>query len=205
MDEHVLMNLQGAIGGPAEEAVAASRGGVKGWFERTAPLIQWDFTRSPLGPLYVAASRRGLCGLDFGVSEADFLGGLDPLARVERDPAALAQATRQLREYFEGTRQRFDLPLDLEQLTPFQLSVLQTARRIPMGSVWTYGQVARTIGQPKASRAVGQALGRNPIPIVIPCHRVVAADGRLGGYSGGGGLESKRLLLRLEGALQELL
>jgi methylated-DNA-[protein]-cysteine S-methyltransferase len=85
------------------------------------------------------------------------------------------------------------------------LSVLQTARRIPMGSVWTYGQVARTIGQPKASRAVGQALGRNPIPIVIPCHRVVAADGGLGGYSGGGGLESKRLLLRLEGALQELL
>ena len=79
--------------------------------------------------------------------------------------------------------------------------MLQTARNIPQGTLWTYGQVAQAIGKPKASRAVGQALGRNPVPIVIPCHRVIASDGSLGGYSGGGGLESKRFLLGLEGAL----
>jgi methylated-DNA-[protein]-cysteine S-methyltransferase len=134
------------------------------------------------------------------MDQTDFLSRLDPLARTERNPVALKGTAEQLQEYFAGSRKRFDLPLDLTRLTSFQLSVLQTARRIPLGSVWTYGQVARTIGKPKASRAVGQALGRNPIPIVIPCHRVVASDGSLCGYGGGGGLESKRLLLQLERA-----
>jgi methylated-DNA-[protein]-cysteine S-methyltransferase len=180
--------------------VAGSRRRVHNWFAQTAPLIRWDVTESPLGPLYIAASAQGLCNVDFGVSRADFLNRLDPLARIEQDPAALALVAAQLRAYFAGDRCRFDLPLDLGRTTPFQRSVLQTARRIPPGTVWTYGQVARAIGKPKASRAVGQALGRNPIPIVIPCHRVVASDGGLGGYSGGG-LESKRLLLRLEGVL----
>jgi methylated-DNA-[protein]-cysteine S-methyltransferase len=103
--------------------------------------------------------------------------------------------------YFTDPGYRFELPVDLDRLTPFQVTVLQAARSIPSGSVWTYGQLARTIGSPKASRAVGQALGRNPVPIVIPCHRVVASDGSLGGYSGGGGLQSKRFLLGLEGAI----
>jgi methylated-DNA-[protein]-cysteine S-methyltransferase len=82
--------------------------------------------------------------------------------------------------------------------------VLQAVRTIPAGTVWTYGQMARAIGKPQASRAVGQALGRNPVPVVVPCHRVIAGDGSLGGYSGGGGLASKRLLLDLEGALPDL-
>jgi methylated-DNA-[protein]-cysteine S-methyltransferase len=81
---------------------------------------------------------------------------------------------------------------------------LQAVRTIPAGTVWTYGQMARAIGNPRASQAVGQALGRNPVPVVIPCHRVIASDGSLGGYSGGGGLASKRLLLNLEGALPDL-
>jgi methylated-DNA-[protein]-cysteine S-methyltransferase len=189
------------MSGPPEAAVAGSRQRVEAWFAETAPLIVWDVIDSPLGPLFIAASERGLCHVDFGISEADFLSGLDPLARTERNAPALARYEEQLRAYFAGERTGFDVPLDLSRLTDFQLSVLQAARRIPAGSVWTYGQVARSIGKPKASRAVGQALGRNPVPIVIPCHRVVASGGGLGGYSGGGGLDSKRWLLHLEGAL----
>lgn len=201
MDERLSTQLQEAMGTPQEADVTASRRQVTRWFAETAPLIQWDVIESPLGPLYFAASAQGLCNLDFGVNQADFVEHLDPLARTERNSTGLAPIAEQLRAYFDGTRIGFDIPLDLKRLTPFQLSVLQTARRIPPGSTWTYGQVAQAIGKPKASRAVGQALGRNPVPIVIPCHRVVASDGSLGGYSGGGGLESKRRLLVLEGAL----
>lgn len=201
METQELKRLQDAMGDPPDAAVAESRRRVGSWFAQAAPLIQWDVVESPLGRLYVAVSDQGLCSLKFGVSQTDFLNRLDPLARTERDPTALAVVTAQLQEYFTGARSRFDLSLDLERTTPFQRRVLQTARRIPPGAVWTYGQIAQAIGKPQASRAVGQALGRNPIPIVIPCHRVVAGDGSLGGYSGGGGLNSKRLLLRLEGAL----
>jgi methylated-DNA-[protein]-cysteine S-methyltransferase len=200
-NERELKQVVEALGGPREGAVAGSRRRVEAWFAETAPLITWDVIDSPLGPLFIAASERGLCHVDFGIGEADFLSGLDPLARTEQSGPALAPYAKQLQAYFAGERSGFDVPLDLSRLTPFQLSVLQAARRIPAGSVWTYGQVARSIGKPKASRAVGQALGRNPVPIVIPCHRVVASDGSLGGYSGGGGLDSKRWLLHLEGAL----
>lgn len=201
MDARRLKRLREAVGTPSEGAVSESRRWVRNWFVQTAPLVQWDVVESPLGPLYIATSERGLCSVGFGVSQADFLSGLDPLARTEQSPPALTPIAEQLQAYFTDARASFDLPLDLGQLTLFQRSVLQAARRIPAGTVWTYGQVAQTIGKPRASRAVGQALGRNPVPIVIPCHRVVASDGSLGGYSGGGGLGSKRLLLRLEGAL----
>jgi O-6-methylguanine DNA methyltransferase len=201
MNERELKQVVEALGEPPEAAVAESRRRVEAWFAETALLLQWDMIDSPLGPLYIAASEHGLCHVDFGVSRADFLSGLDPLARTEQSAPALAPYAEQLQAYFAGERTGFDVPLDLSRLTPFQLSVLQAARRIPAGSVWTYGQVARSIGKPKASRAVGQALGRNPVPIVIPCHRVVASDGSLGGYSGGGGLDSKRWLLHLEGAV----
>jgi methylated-DNA-[protein]-cysteine S-methyltransferase len=201
MDEQLSKRLREALGTPQQADVAASRRQVTRWFAETAPLIQWDVIESPLGPLYIAASAKGLCNLDFGVSQPEFIEHLDPLARTERNSKGLATITEQLRAYFDSRRIAFDIPLDLKRLTAFQLSVLQTARRIPPGTTWTYGQVAHAIGKPKASRAVGQALGRNPVPIVIPCHRVVASDGSLGGYSGGGGLESKKHLLVLEGAL----
>jgi methylated-DNA-[protein]-cysteine S-methyltransferase len=201
MDARQVRQLQEAVGTPSERAVEAARRRVQDWFAQTAPLIQWDVVESPLGSLYVAIREQSLCKLDFGLNQADFLSRLDPLARTERNPVALKPITAQLRAYFAGARTEFEVSLDLDRLTPFQRSVLTTARRIPPGTVWTYGQVARTIGKPRASRAVGQALGRNPMPIVIPCHRVVASDGSLGGYSGGGGLASKRWLLRLEGAL----
>jgi methylated-DNA-[protein]-cysteine S-methyltransferase len=195
-----LEALRAALDSPPANAVTASRHQVKKWFE-TAPLIEWDVITSPLGALYLAANTHGLCSLNFGVSQAEFIGQLDPLARTRRNPSALAPFTAQLRAYFSGERRQFDLALDLRRLTPFQRKVLQTARRIPAGATWTYGQIAQAIGRPRASRAVGQALGRNPVPIVVPCHRVVTSRGGLGGYSGGGGLESKRFLLALEGAL----
>lgn len=201
MDARRLKRLREAVGTPSEGAVSESRRWVRNWFVQTAPLVQWDVVESPLGPLYIATSERGLCSVGFGVSQADFLSELDPLARTEQNPSTLTPIAEQLQAYFAGARASFDLPLDLGRLTLFQRSVLQVARRIPAGTVWTYRQVARAIGKPRASRAVGQALGRNPVPIVIPCHRVVASDGSLGGYSGGGGLGSKRLLLHLEGAL----
>jgi O-6-methylguanine DNA methyltransferase len=201
VDTQELEQLREAIGSPSETAVASSRRRIQRSFAETAPLIQWDRIASPLGPIYLALSTGGLCRLDFGLNQADFLSSLDPLARTEQNPAALNAIATQLQDYFSGTRSQFDVPLDLEAVTFFQRSVLQAAQRIPAGTVWTYGQVARAIGKPRASRAVGQALGRNPMPIVIPCHRVIASDGSLGGYSGGGGLDSKRLLLQLEGAL----
>ena len=107
---------------------------------------------------------------------------------------------RTLARYFRGEAVDFrDIPLDLDTATAFERRVYNATRRIPFGRVASYGQIARAIGNPRASRAVGQALGKNPIGIVIPCHRVVASDGSLGGYTGG--IEYKRRLLRLEGAL----
>lgn len=204
MDERELRQLEKAVGDPPAAAVASSRRQIQQWFARSAPLIQWDVIDSPLGTLYVATSARGLCSVDFGISQAEFLRGLDPLARTEQSPRAAAPIGAQLRDYFDTGCTHFDLPLDLSRMTPFQQSVLHATRRIPPGTLWTYGQMARAIGKPQASRAVGQALGRNPVPIVIPCHRVVASDGSLGGYSGGGGIASKRKLLALEGALPDL-
>lgn len=177
--------------------VARSRQTVQEWFERTAPLIQWAALDSPVGPLFFAATSAGVCRVSFVGDEDRFLAMLDPLARTERSEASLRRVADQLAEYFNGGRRIFDLPLDWSGIHPFQRSVLETALRIAPGTVWTYHQVAQAIGRPKASRAVGQALGANPIPVVIPCHRVIASDGNLRGYAGG--LERKRILLALEG------
>ncbi len=112
--------------------------------------------------------------------------------------AAPSEMLRELREYAEGRRRAFDLPLDWSSIKPFQRAVLRAASHIPFGETRSYGWIAQQIGKPKACRAVGQALGANPIPIVLPCHRVIASSGKLGGY--GGGLPMKVMLLKLEGA-----
>lgn len=111
-------------------------------------------------------------------------------------PEALSAAVVQLEEYFAGARRTFDLPLDLEAATDFQREVYAKLVRVPFGRVTTYGDLAETVSRPELARAVGQAVGANPIPILIPCHRVVAAEGRLGGFSGG--LAVKAALLRIE-------
>ncbi len=115
---------------------------------------------------------------------------------AERETPVLREARRQLEAYFAGTLRDFDVPLRLEG-TPFRLRVWEQLRKIPYGQVITYGELARRVGQPNAARAVGGANHHNPIAILVPCHRVVAAGGSLGGY--GGGLELKRALLKLEG------
>ena len=120
-------------------------------------------------------------------------------ARVLRAPAPVDDVRRELDEYFEGTRRDFDLPVDLTPLPDFQRAVLEELVRVPYGGVDTYGGLAQRIGKPRAARAVGGALNRNPIPIVVPCHRIVGASGNLVGYAGG--LERKQALLGLEGAL----
>ena len=168
---------------------------------RARPIIRWSDMNSPLGKLFVAVSDRGVCAVEFGRRNAKFTSHLKTRARLEKNARAVAPIMKQLREYFSGRRTHFDLPVELSSLTPFQREVLAITGRIPFGQAWSYQRVAREMGRAKASRPVGQALGRNPIPVIIPCHRVIASDGTLGGYSGGSGLDSKRWLLQLEGAL----
>jgi methylated-DNA-[protein]-cysteine S-methyltransferase len=147
----------------------------------------WELVPSPLGAIIVT--------VDEEARLTDIR--LDGHARSgQRDPRRCAATRAQLTEYFAGMRREFDLPL-APRGTPFQLRVWQALRAIPFGAVRTYGDVARDIGQPLATRAVGQANGRNPLPIVIPCHRVIAGDGTIGGYSSG--LHLKHRLLALEG------
>jgi len=197
----VVQHLRSALGSPAQTDLGRSRSRVRRWFAAEAPLIHWDEMRSPLGALFVAVSSRGICALDFGRQESAFFERLDPLARLEKNPAAVRHVMEQLHEYFAGSRPQFHLPVDLSALTPFHQSVLEVAREIAPGQVWTYQRVAARLGRPQCSRPVGQALARNPVPIVVPCHRVVASNGSLGGYSGGSGIQAKRWLLRLEQAL----
>lgn len=201
VDDALKKQIEEAIGAPTGGAVARSRGRIAAWFEGEAPLVVWDGVESPLGVIYLAASREGVCSVMWGVPEAAFLASLDPLARTERRPEALAAPAAQLRAYFEQPAQRFDVAVDLSATTPFQRKALQLIRAIPAGSVWTYKQVAEALGRPTASRAVGQAMARNPVPLIIPCHRVVGSGGSLTGYGGGGGIATKRRLLQLEGAL----
>jgi methylated-DNA-[protein]-cysteine S-methyltransferase len=156
------------------------------------------FTRfpSPVGELVLTASDTALTGVYFptGGPRADWLEdpGSGPAGEV------LGRARRQLTEYFAGTRTTFDLPLDPPG-TPFEHRVWHLVRSIPYGSTTSYGELARRLGDPRATRAVGAANGKNPIPIIVPCHRVVGARGDLTGF--GGGLDRKRWLLEHEGAL----
>ncbi|HET91747.1 MAG TPA: methylated-DNA--[protein]-cysteine S-methyltransferase [Chloroflexi bacterium] len=157
---------------------------------------------SPIGPVWIATTNVGLCLVKLGDEQPDeFLAWLTRHQQAEsprEEPDRLAPALTQLREYFSRLRRAFDLPLDLRG-TPFQRQVWDEIARIPYGTTTTYGEIARRIHRPRAARAVGGANGANPLPIIIPCHRVIGADGSLIGY--GGGLERKAALLRLEDAL----
>jgi methylated-DNA-[protein]-cysteine S-methyltransferase len=146
---------------------------------------------SPVGPLTLVAVDGTLAGLYMQQQrhrpDAEVFG--------ERDDAALTDVVRQVREYFDGRRRSFDVPLTLRG-TPFQLQVWGVLREIPYGETMSYGELAARLGRPGAARAVGMANGRNPISIIVPCHRVVGADGSLTGY--GGGLDRKEHLLAFE-------
>ncbi|MES2508531.1 MAG: methylated-DNA--[protein]-cysteine S-methyltransferase [Pseudomonadota bacterium] len=158
---------------------------------------------SPLGKMVIAATDRGLAGLWFEGqrhSPAE-LTGSKPTWPSRPEHPILVKASAQLKQYFAGERQQFDLPLDLSGGTDFQQSVWKVLLAIPQGGTTSYGDVSQRIGNPAAVRAVGAAVGRNPVSIVVPCHRVVGANGSLTGYAGG--LDRKTALLKLEGALQE--
>jgi len=160
--------------------------------------------RTAFGWVGIAASPQGLLALTLPQpTEEDALGPLLArwrLARVGQD-ARLARFKEKLRRYFEGQEVTFDEPLDLSQATPFQRRVWRAVREIPRGETRSYGEIARLVGAPRAARAVGGALAANPLPIVIPCHRVISSDGGLGGF--GGRVELKRRLLELEGAINK--
>ena len=150
----------------------------------------------------MARSPRGLLALT--LPEPDQEAALRPLLErwgddARRDDVALSGLQEKLRRYFDGERVSFDEPLDMGDATDFQRRVWGATRRIPRGQTMTYGQIARQAGSPGAARAVGQAMARNPWPVIVPCHRVVGHDGRLTGF--GGGLAMKRRMLEMEGAL----
>lgn len=151
---------------------------------------------SPLGEMLLAATDRGVCGVWF-VGQRH---GPDATGwREAQDHPVLVEAITQLRAYFAGERTTFELPLDLQHGTAFQQSVWQALLAIPRGGTTSYAELGRRIGKPEAARAVGAAVGRNPVSIVVPCHRVLGTGGGLTGYAGG--LERKTALLQLEGVL----
>lgn len=154
---------------------------------------------SPIGQLLVAATDVGICGIYFE-EHRHFKGKDGWQAALPHSPAAshLTRAAVQLDEYFAGHRQMFDLPLDLKG-TDFQRTVWDALNRIPFGAHISYAQHAQRLGNPKALRAVGSAIGKNPVSIVVPCHRVLGSSGDITGYAGG--VERKRFLLQLEGVL----
>jgi methylated-DNA-[protein]-cysteine S-methyltransferase len=164
--------------------------------------VAYAFADSPLGPLTVMVTRRGLVRLSYVHEAIDEQ--LDEIAsrvspRILSSPERTDAVRRQLDEYFAGARRGFDVPIDWRLVRGFAGDVLRATARIPFGSVSSYREVATDAGSPNAYRAAGNALGSNPIPIVVPCHRVLHAGGGLGGYTGG--LERKRFLLQLEGVL----
>ena len=165
--------------------------------------VAYDLADTPVGELLVASTGHGLCRVAYRPDEA-----LDELAddfgaRVLRIPRRLDEVKRELDEYFEGRRRDFDLAMDLSPVPAFHLEALRELARVPYGQVTTYGALAAKIGHPRAARAVGGAMNKNPIPIILPCHRVIGSNGSLTGY--GGGLDRKVALLRLEGALLDTL
>jgi O-6-methylguanine DNA methyltransferase len=164
------------------------------------PLSIGSIQATPLGEVWAAASGRGLVCVEYGVGRAEFAASVRRQihADVEYAPGQIAAATLQIREYLEGRRRSFDLKIDWSVLSDFQRSALKKVFSIPYGQTRTYQQVAAQIGHPDAPRAVGRANATNPMPLVIPCHRLIGADGKLHGYGGKGGIRTKAWLLKLE-------
>ena len=163
--------------------------------------VAYDLVDTPIGQLFVAATDRGLCRISYD-AETDRV--VESLARtlgtrVLRSARPVDSTRRQLAEYFEKRRTEFALDIDLRLAAGFSRRVLHELALVPYGEVTTYGELAKRAERPRAARAVGTVMNRNPIPIVLPCHRVVGSTGSLVGY--GGGLDRKEALLRLEGAL----
>jgi len=198
--EEMIRSVAQADAGAAEAAARrfAERAAADGLVE-----VAYATTDSPFGPIILASTDRGLVRLNLPRYDAD-----EFLARLSQEispamlelPARFDPIRRQLDDYFEGRLKKFDVPLDWQLVHGFQEKVLRRTYAIPYGRTLTYGEVAAKAGNPRAFRAAGTALGRNPIPLIVPCHRVTRAGGVPGNY--GGGPEMKKALLELEGSLQ---
>ncbi|MER5969870.1 methylated-DNA--[protein]-cysteine S-methyltransferase [Streptomyces sp. NPDC002055] len=171
--------------------------------------VSWTVTGTPIGPLLLAATGRGLVNVVFHADERTARAAVDRLAsrlgdepvEASEDPL-LAETVRQVRAYFAGTLREFTVALDWSLSAGFNRRVLrELATGVPYGTVVGYQDLADRVGEPGAARAVGTAMGSNPLPVVVPCHRVVESGGGIGGF--GGGLETKRTLLALEGVLPQ--
>ena len=163
--------------------------------------VAYELHDTPVGELLVAVTQRGVCEIHYDADsdvEAERLARLFG-TRVLRSPRPTDEVRRQLDEYFAGERQEFELEVDLGPAREFGRAVLEQLARVPYGELTTYGTLAERAGRPRAARAVGTIMNRNPVPIVLPCHRVVGSTGSLVGYAGG--LDRKRTLLELEGSL----
>jgi len=167
-------------------------------------LVLSERASSPLGNLLIASSRRGAYAFAFGVSRSAFLALVEQRARrfAASWSDTMHPALEQVAEYLTGKRQHFTAEIDYSGLSDFQVQVYRAVVAVPYGATATYGQIAIQIGRPRAARAVGAANGANPLPVIIPCHRLVGADGSLRGYGGTGGLETKRWLLELEASIK---
>jgi methylated-DNA-[protein]-cysteine S-methyltransferase len=190
-----------AAAASSEAALAAAQRLSERVSEQRLADISYAPVDSPFGELLLATSEQGLLRLAFPEEDEDAV--LERLAarvspRIVQAPAQLDRIRRELDEYFAGRRREFELPLDWTLVGPFGRRVLGATAQIPYGRVSTYTEVAAEAGSPRGSRAAGNALGANPIPIVVPCHRVLRGSGALGGYAGG--LPRKQFLLELEGA-----
>jgi methylated-DNA-[protein]-cysteine S-methyltransferase len=190
--DQVLDEMEGDLGEctpPAPRIPEAKRAG-------------YGQVQSPIGPLLIATTDTGVCEIGFGdnESEQEFLQHLRRRGfRPVPDQAAISTIAIELDEYFRGERNHFEVPFDFSGVSPFTKAVLEATTQVPFGHLTSYRGIAERIGQPSATRAVGNALGRNPIPVVIPCHRIVRSDSSIGGYTGG--LKIKQHLLALEGVM----
>ncbi len=167
-----------------------------------SPLFLGELNRTPLGDFRLVASDLGLVAVEWAEAQPELDRYLQRLARpVLPDSAKIKVYAAQLREYLKGQRTVFTIPIDWTPFTLFQREALQAVFRIPYGETRTYIDIAREINRPKAYRAVGAANAMNPMPLVVPCHRVIGMDGKLHGYGGGEGLQTKEWLLKMEGAV----
>lgn len=194
--------LETALGGGEDAALADLHSRLAAAAAKENLLdVAYTVTGSPVGELLLAATPEGLVRVAFGVEGHDAV--LAQLAnrispRILEAPERLAESVRQLREYFAGTRKRFDLPLDLRLATGFRRTVVEHLRDVGYGSTVSYAGLAALSGSPGAVRAAGTACARNPLPVVVPCHRVVRSDGKIGNYLGGSA--AKATLLEMEAA-----
>jgi methylated-DNA-[protein]-cysteine S-methyltransferase len=197
------MSLQPPDLHPGAAAALAARTAARAAAEGIAK-VAYATVDSPVGRLVAVATPRGLARVAYELENGGLDSILDDVAlrlspAIVKAPAQLDPIRRELDEYFDGRRQDFDVPLDWALTSGFRRRVLQECARIPFGATSTYKAMAIAAGSPTAFRAAGGALGSNPIPIIVPCHRVLSSSGDLGGYTGG--LERKRLLLSIEGGM----